>query len=238
MASGDPVTSIKAALERDTDINLHQFPVRVSHDSSNNTVRLEGVVEDIVSLRKIMQLAKAESNGAAVTEDLHIQTGSDVTGDQLTDNVVKTLSAESLFRDARIGSGAQGAPANEASDADWIVVSSTGSTVHLEGKVHSLSHRRLAEVLTWWVPGTSRIENRIHLKPAEQDSDDELADAVGLVLERDPSLDSSQIKAAVHNKTVILEGAIRNNVHRTIAIRDCWMIPGVHGVDDRIQLLA
>ncbi|SFR53659.1 Osmotically-inducible protein OsmY, contains BON domain [Marinobacter daqiaonensis] len=238
MASNDPVTAIEAALERNPDINLHQFPVEVSHDSRNDAIRLEGTVEDIIALRKIMELAKAEAGTARLVEDLHIQTSVDVTDDQLQDKVVETLSGERLFRDVRIGSGSEGAPASTAPEADWIVVSASGSSVHLEGRVHSLSHRRLAEALTWWIPGTSRIENRIQLEPAEEDSDDELSDAIGLVLERDPSLDASQIQVTVKDKAVVLEGGVTSDVNRTIAARDCWMVPGVHCVENRIQVLG
>lgn len=238
MVANDTVTSIQAALERDTDINLHQFPVTVSHDSRNNAIRLEGTVENIVALKKIMKLAKSETGSTPVIEELHIQTSSDKMDDQLCDSVVRTLSSEPLFRDARIGTGAQGAPSEDAPEADWIVASAEGSCVHLEGKVHSLSHRRLAEVLTWWTPGTSRVENRLQLSPPEQDSDEELADAIGLVLERDPSLDAGQIQFAVHDKNVVLEGSVKSDVNRLIASQDCWTVPGVHAVDNRIQVLG
>ncbi|MFW5825094.1 MAG: BON domain-containing protein [Marinobacter sp.] len=233
MPATDMVTSIKAALERDPDINLHRFPVQVSRVSDDNAIRLEGTVEDVVALKKILKLARAEADSTPVIENLHVETSTDMKDDQLRDQVVTTLSSEPLFRDAHITTGT---PPEPGAEGDWIAVSTSGSTVHLEGRVHSLSHRRLVEVMTWWVPGSSRVENRLQLSPPEEDSDEELEDAIDLVLERDPSLDVGQIQFAVRDKNVILEGYVTSDVNRRIASRDCWMVPGVHDVDNRIQV--
>lgn len=230
------VTRIEAALEYDPDINLHRFPVRISYDGDQDAIRLEGTVEDIVALKKTLKLARSEAGSTPVVEDLHVQTSTEMKNDQLCDNVVKALSSEPLFRDIRITSGNEDAASGAHPENDWLRVSTSGTSVHLEGEVHSLSHRRLAEVMTWWIPGTSRVENRLQLSPPEKDTDEELQDAIGLVLERDPSLDVTQIQFAVKDKNVELRGYVESEINRLIASRDCWSVPGVHAVDNRIQV--
>ena len=234
--TNNTVASIEAALEHDQDINLHRFPVQVSCDGDQDVIRLEGTVEDIIALKKILKLARSEAGQTPVVEDLHVQTSTSMKDEQLCDAVIKTLSTEPLFRDMRITSGNEDAASGSQPDNDWIQVSTSGSSVHLEGKVHSLSHRRLAEVMTWWIPGTSRVENRLQLSLPEQDTDEELQDAIRLVLERDPSLDAAQIQYAVKDKNVVLNGYVESDINRLIASRDCWTVPGVHAVDNRIQV--
>jgi len=93
-----------------------------------------------------------------------------------------------------------------------------------------------AEVLTWWVAGTSRVENHIKAR-YEDDSDEELTDAVRMVLDKDPSLDAGRVRARALDHTVILEGAVRGEADRRLAALDCWYIPGVEGVDNRLEVL-
>ena len=45
--------------------------------------------------------------------------------------------------------------------------------VTLNGRVQSLSHKRLAGVLAWWVPGTRNVVNGLDVQPPEEDTDDE-----------------------------------------------------------------
>lgn len=236
METNNIVVSIEAALEHDSDINLHRFPVQVSVEGQQDAIRLEGTVEDIVALKKTLVIARSQAGTIPVMDELHVQTSTDMKDDQLCDNVVQTLSSEPLFRDARIISANADKAFEAQSDTDWIRVGATGSSVRLEGKVHSLSHRRLAEVMTWWIPGTSRVENRLQLSPPEEDTDEELQDAIDLVLERDPSLDVTQIQFSVKDKNVVLDGYVESEVNRLIASRDCWAVPGVHAVDNRIQV--
>jgi len=236
MVPDDGLNAVKAALERDTDINLHRFPLQISHDSRDHTLVLSGAVEDIIALRKTLQLARRAWGSGRIKEDLHIQPATKRSGEELRDALISTFSSEPALRDVRVGDARQGAPGG-GGEQGWIVVDVEGSSVHLEGELNSLAARRLAEVLCWWVPGTSRVENRIHVQPPEQDSDEELAEAVHVVLEKDPSLDAGQIQVRTRDRRVQLAGRVRSEVNRRRASRDCWFIPGVHGVDNQLQVV-
>src|SRR5205085_60086 len=89
-----------------------------------------------------------------------------------------------------------------------IVVSVDEGVVTLAGQVISLSHKRLAGVLAWWVRGCRDVVNLLEVIPPEEDNDDEVADALRLVLETDPLVPADQIGIRTHNHVVTLEGIV------------------------------
>jgi len=69
-----------------------------------------------------------------------------------------------------------------------ILIGVKEGVVTLDGWVISLSHKRLAGVLAWWVPGCRDVLDGLEVLPPEQDNDDEVSDALSLVLEMDPMI--------------------------------------------------
>ena len=108
--------------------------------------------------------------------------------------------------------------------------------VTLNGKVSSLSHKRLAGVLAWWVPGSRDVINGLEEVPAEQDTDDDLTDAVHLVLEKDPFISASRIRVSSKDFIVTLEGSLPSESMKKMAERDAWYILGVTKVINKIQI--
>jgi osmotically-inducible protein OsmY len=78
----------------------------------------------------------------------------------------------------------------------------TDGVVTLNGDVPSLSHKRLAGALAWWVPGCRDVVNGLEEVPPEEDNDDELTDAVRLVLEKNPFVNATKIR--VHSRLIII----------------------------------
>jgi osmotically-inducible protein OsmY len=107
--------------------------------------------------------------------------------------------------------------------------------VQLTGKVGSLSHRRLAEVRAWWTGGCELVENHLKVEPPEKETDDELTDAVRMVLEMDPLVHAGQIYARARDGVVTLEGYVASKEEKKLAILDAWYVPGVHEVVDRLE---
>jgi osmotically-inducible protein OsmY len=68
---------------------------------------------------------------------------------------------------------------------------------------------RLAGVLAWWVPGCRDVGNSLGVVLAVDDND-----ALRLVLEIDPFIQSDQITASCRNYVVTLEGFIRTDEER------------------------
>jgi len=108
--------------------------------------------------------------------------------------------------------------------------------VTLNGEVPSLTHKRLAGVLAWWVPGTRDVVNGLEEVPTEEDNDDELIDAVRLVLEKDPFVNASKIRVSSKDWVVTLEGLVPTEAMKQMAERDAWYVLGVKEVVNRIQV--
>lgn len=229
MPQKDLVAALLAALEKDPDINLHESPIHVTYHDS---LRLEGEVANIIVKRKARRIAMQISGLADIEDRLLLRPGQRRTGKALLDAVTSALSQEPAFRDMAIHAH----PGQETGGRDWIGVDVTDCVVRLDGQVGSLSHRRLAEVITWWVPGSCDVHNHVRVKPAEKDNDGEISDAVSMVLEKDPLLHAESLSVHTKDRVVTLSGAVHSDEQRRMAIYDCWYVPGVHEVHDRMQV--
>lgn len=109
------------------------------------------------------------------------------------------------------------------------------SVVHLEGTVHSLMQKRLAEVFAWWVPGSVDVINNIKVEPREKDSDDEIKDTVRLVFERDKLVKDSSIVVNVKDSVVTLSGHVKSEAARDAAEDDVWYIKDVREVVNNLR---
>jgi len=229
MPQKDLVAALLAALEKDPDINLHESPIHVTYHDS---LRLEGEVANIIVKRKARRIAVQLSGLNDIEDRLLLRPGQRRVGKALLDAVTSALSQEPAFRDLAVHPH----PATEASGRDWIGVRVDDCVVRLDGQVGSLSHRRLAEVIAWWVPGSCDVHNHVRVKPAEKDNDDEISDAVSMALEKDPLLHAETLSVHTHNREVTLQGSVHSAEQRRMAIYDCWYVPGVHDVHDRMQV--
>ena len=117
-----------------------------------------------------------------------------------------------------------------------IFVAVADGVVTLNGHVPSLTHKRLAGVLAWWVPGTRDVVNGLEEVPAEEDNDDELTDAVRLVLEKDPLVNAATILVSTKEWIVTLTGIVPNATMKQIAERDAWYVLGVKDVVNDIEV--
>lgn len=229
MPQKDLVAALLAALEQDPDINLHESPIHVTYHDS---LRLEGEVANIIVKRKARRIAMQLSGLTDIEDHLKLRPGERRTGKALLDAVVGALSQEPAFRDIAVRPGA----VTERGPGGRIGVEVQGCVVRLDGQVGSLSHRRLAEVIAWWVPGSCDVHNHVRVQPAEKDNDDEISDAVRMVLEKDPLLHAETLGVHTVNRAVTLAGSVHSDEQRRMAIYDCWYVPGVHEVHDRMQV--
>jgi osmotically-inducible protein OsmY len=228
MPQKDLVAALLAALENDPDINLHESPIHVTYHDS---LRLEGEVANIIVKRKARRIAMQLSGLPDVEDHLKLRPGERRSGKALLDALVSALSQEPAFRDIAIHPNAA-----DISGRDWIAIEVHGCMVRLDGQVSSLSHRRLAEVIAWWVPGSCDVHNHVRVQPAEKDNDDEISDAVRMVLEKDPLLHAETIGVQTRARAVFLSGSVHSDEQRRMAIYDCWYVPGVHEVHDSLQV--
>jgi len=118
----------------------------------------------------------------------------------------------------------------------WVELGIENGIITLDGDVPSLSHKRLAGALAWWVPGSRDVINGLAVEPPEEDSDDEILDALRLVLEKDPLIDATQIRARCSNAVVTLQGLVESDAEKDLVEFDAWALFAVDKVINRIEV--
>ena len=228
---------LTAALEKEPRVNLHQNPIHVSLD--DGVVRLEGSVDGIIAKRVAMVTAHRIAGGVPVTDRLRVRSERRQEDGELSRQTVNTLELEPVFRDYGIReerrSRMETVRVRRGEVAGAMDVCVRDGIVTLAGAVESLSHRRLAEVLAWWTAGCEDVDNRLRVEPPERENDGELADAIRIVLEKDPWVRADQISIRVKDAAVTLAGYLPNAEEHRMAVQDAWYVPGVHEVIDEIQ---
>jgi osmotically-inducible protein OsmY len=231
---------VRGALENESRINLHRYPIKV--DVAGDVVVLEGEVESIAAKKLALELAGAVEGVRGVVDRLRIavaeRKGDGAIRDALCDFLLRAPElltfAIRAFAKGRVDSLRDVGAARSGE----IEVAVDDGVITLEGNVLSLSHKRVAGVLAWWTPGCRDVINALAVVPAEEDNDAEVVDALRLVLEMDPLVRSDQITASCRNYVVTLEGCVRTEAERRQAEQDAWALFAVDKVVNRIEVRA
>ena len=109
------INQVRAALERDPDINLHRFPIEIRH---RGTLCLEGEVENIVAKRRALQIAREVAGTQEIHDHLRVQVGQKRDGDGLRAAVLSALMEEPVFRGFTILDESQQPPEDE--ESNWL----------------------------------------------------------------------------------------------------------------------
>jgi len=230
--------SVQAALEVEPAVNLHVSPVRVETEGS--TVILSGEVENIAAKRRAVLAAQAVPGVREVIDNLQLTPSDHMGIDEVLLHVRDALLAEPALCNHRlitINKKSEQDVAHDPADAvgEILIGVEEPRQVVLSGRVNSLSHRRLAELLAWWVPGTTDVKNELVVEPAEQDNDGEILDSVELALEKDHLVDASDVTLSCADAVVTLRGGIPTGRQRLLAECDVWYINGVRDVVNELQ---
>jgi osmotically-inducible protein OsmY len=228
---------IRAALEKDTRINLHRYPIQIAVQNDGDLI-LDGVMADIAA-KKLALVAAAETHGVRrIVDRLKVVPAEKMGDAEIRDHVCKVLLEESALERCLIHGLAGGSVETRkiAESTGSISVEVSDGVVTLNGEVPSLTHKRLAGVLAWWVPGTRDVINGLEEVPPEEDNDDELIDAVRLVLEKDPFVNADKIRVSSKDWIVTLEGLVPNETMKQMAERDAWYVLGVKRVINNIDV--
>jgi osmotically-inducible protein OsmY len=233
---------VKAALEIDPRVDLHRFPIHVVTDADGH-VRLEGEVENIVAKRVAMTLAQRVSGLARVVDALRLVPTEPRGDGEIRDAFARGLQQQPELRNCTLRQHSRGKlEMVQEAHSDWpsgeLTFAADDGIVTLEGKVISLSHKRMVEAIAWWTPGCRDVANRLQVVPAEEDNDDELADAIRLVFEMDPLVHADQIGIRTERGVVTLAGLLSRDEERKMAEMDAWSVWGVMEVRNEIQVEA
>lgn len=231
---------VRAALEHEPRINLHRYPIHLRYEDGILTA--EGEVEDIVAKKLALELAAAVPGVDGLVDRLRVAPSRAMGDGTIRDHVRDALLQEPAFGTFAIAVRERGQSdtVRPASGTPFgvIEVSVIDGVITLDGSVPSLSHKRLAGVLAWWVPGSRDVINGLAVEPPEEDSDDEITDAVRLVLEKDRFVRADQIRVRTRQRVVTLEGVVPNDTIREMAEFDAWYVFGVDRVVNRLQVEA
>lgn len=236
---------IHGLLERERRINLHRFPIGISN--ADGVAVLEGEVGDIAAKKLALELAGSVPGVRGVVDRLRVapgaRPGEGRRGDgEIRDSLARRFLEQPEFRNCslrkhtnerdevlREGNG-DSVGDIEVSVADGVIV--------LEGRVISQPHRLFAGVLAWWTPGRRDVVNALEVEPAYDERDDEVAEALRLVLEADPEIDAAQVRPAVRQWVVTLEGNVPTEEQKRRAEMDAWYLSGVDRVVNNLQVTS
>ncbi len=230
--------AIRAALEREPGVNPAAFPIRVEFDAAHDAVVLEGEVENIVAKKRAFAVAGHAAGIVGVMDRLTV-----APAERRGDGAIRGVLSEALLREPTLrecGIAVAHKGRTEVLRAPVIPdqhlrAQVEDGVISLTGAVPSLSHRRVAGVLAWWTPGCRDVLNGLKVVPPESDNDDEIADAVRLVLEMDPMLPrADEIAIRVRGRVVTLEGVAPSAEQRRMAEFDAWYVLGVERVVNHV----
>ena len=232
------VSAVRAALERRSEVNIHNSSIELTvHDG---VLVMRGEVQGIIA-RRVAHLTAVQVLGVEKMQDeLRVAPAVRHSDTEIARFLERLLMQESAFRDyaKKVVAGAQvqQPETGDATRAQAVTASVRDAIVTLEGTVGSLTHRRLADVIAWWTPGTCGVHNFLHVVPDEQDSDAEVTDALRIILDKHPGLDAAAITVRVKDRVVTLEGVVASEEQARMAVKSAWYVLGVHDVNNRLQV--
>ena len=234
------VTQVRAALENERRINLHRHPLEVRVEAE--AVVLEGEVESVAAKKLALRLAAAVGDVRGVVDRLRVapaeRKGDGAIRDSLCGFLLGAPELRTCTVRARVKDRIETLRDAAAGDGGEIEVTIDDGVVTLEGTVISLSHKRVAGVLAWWTPGCRDVVNSLGVVPDEEDNDGEVVDALGLVLEMDPSLRGDEITVKCRDFVITLSGTVASEAERRRAEFDAWALFAVDEVVNEIVVRA
>lgn len=236
MGPNSVVDAVRRHLDAEPRIDVLHHPIALSF--ADGVLTMEGELADLRAKKIALERAASVTGVNHIVDRLRVAPARIMGDAEIRDHVRDLLLEEPTLQPL-----AWAPPPPEAGLAlrpdvvlGTIGISVARGIVTLDGLVPSLSHKRLAGVLTWWVPGVRDVVNGLEVVPPEEDDDGEISDAVRLVLEKDPLVDASQLGVSTHQAVVTLTGVVRCDVERQVAERDAWCVFGVDGVTNEIEV--
>lgn len=233
------LAKVRAALrsEPSVDARSHQFEVELGADG---VLVLGGEVESVKAKKLALERVAALPGIAGIVDRLHVKPATQMSDKEIRVHMRTMLVEEASFKDLEleeIENGqrklVQGAPAQPRGSIDFEV---EDGIVTLNGRVPGLTTKRLAGIMAWWVPGVRDVVNGIAVEPPEDDGPDLIAEAVRVVLEKDPFVDATKIRIGVRDTVVRLDGFVPTGTEKEAAERDAWCIFGVDAVINEIEV--
>lgn len=206
---------------------------------SRGRLIVDGEIPSVATKRHLLERAAHVSGVSRVIDRLRVLPVRRMADAEIRNRLLKALVDEPAFSILAIREKARGRTEYVRTPrkcSGMIEYEARDGVAILHGAVPGLGHKRLAGVLAWWVPGTRDVVNGITVTPAEEDSDDEILDAVRLALDKDPQLAFPRVRVSVSNRVVTLSGSVPGREAADRAERDAWYVFGVDDVVNRLTV--
>ena len=216
MKENEPLKRLSALLTENLHIDFKKNPIHLKMEG--DAVSVEGMVDGIADKKRAILLAMGIEGTSGVIDRLRVKPARVMSDKEIYSHLINAISEEPTLgpQDIRI----------EVKDA----------VVDIEGVVGSLSHKRLCGVFAWWVPGSVDVINSLEVEPPEEDTDDEISDALRVALEKDLIVDESAISVSTRNWVVTLSGTVKSDSQKEAAEADAWYVWGVNEVVNKIKV--
>ncbi len=229
---------VRSALMSEPRVDLHGHPIAM--DLEDETLTLDGEVASVAAKKLALERAVLVPGVTGVVDRVRVAPAQPMGDGQIRDLVRDALLQEPAFEEIAVKVEASGqiesVRESPVDTRGWISVAVSDGVVTLNGELPGLDEKRLAGVLAWWVPGSRDVVNGIAVEPPEEDSFDMIAEAVRLVLEKDPFVNAGQIRVGVRRTTVTLAGLLPSEAQRDMAEKDAWYVFGVDKVINNIEV--
>jgi osmotically-inducible protein OsmY len=228
---------VRQALRADTRIGFDEQPIVLTLSDGNPVI--EGELADVAAKRRALRKVAEIIEGGFIIDRLHIRPATPMEDGTIRDLVRDALLEEPALSQCRVREFVKGdlETVRDPPDATGTIdIRVEKGVVTLDGDVTGLAQKRLAGVLAWWVPGSRDVINGLGVTPPEADNDFEIADAVRLVLEKDPFVNAGQLRVGAANAVVTLDGIVPTDAERDMAEHDAWYVFGVENVVNRVAV--
>ncbi len=233
------VGEVRRALASEPDLGPEVRALHLSVDHEN-TLTIEGEVPSISVKKKVLRRAASASAVNGIVDRIHVAPAVTMEDRQIRSHLLRAFDEEAALSDLDLRNREDGTVKIHRQvlkgRRGFIEIEVSNGVVLLDGEVPGLDDKRLAGVLTWWIPGVRDVVNGIAVEPPEEDGPDMIEDSVKLALQMDPSIDASHIRVGVRHTMVRLTGLVTTEAQRVSAENDAWAVFGVDHVIDELRI--
>ncbi len=223
------IDGIRQAWQDDADLRPHADLLDLYLD--NGVVTVAGEVPRIAAKKRALSDAKALCG--RVADRVRVSPRQPMADREICELLLDAYASEPVFRD--IGVHSRQTPRRSIDTGDFTIAFAVHEgIVLLQGRVPGLDCKRLAGVMAWWIPGSRDVVNDLSVTAA--DTFDSIAEAVRLVLEKDPCVEAAPVRVGAQGTEVTLAGSVPSTDQRWLAELDAWYVFGVDSVRNRMTV--
>ncbi len=206
---------------------------------ANGELLIFGEVANMAAKRLAVERAARAPSVTTVHDELCVRSTERVPDAEVRDLTCKALVAEPTLAECSIRVRTRGGyrMVRVASPGmSGIDITVNRGVVTLDGAVSSLAQKRLAGVLSWWLPGSRNVINNLAVQPPEEDTATAIEDAMRLVLDKDSAVHAEGIRVRARGAVLTLAGTVPAETDRVAAERDAWCTDGVQDVVNNLEI--